>query len=223
VQFVDDGALLRLAEEHDLLVKIVHRPGHFVMQGEPLALAGPAERAGEIVEALRETIPIGGQQTPLQDVEFSTDQLVEVAVRALSPGINDPFTAIACINHLGAALRRLAGRKIPSPYRTDKQGRLRVIAYSVNFEDVADSAFRQIRQYGRSSPAVLVRLLEVIAEVAPHAKRPEDREALLHDAAVIHQAASALPEEFDRQDVEERYQRVLEVVRERQTLAAPRG
>ena len=69
---------------------------------------------------------LGSQQTPYQDVEFAVNQLVEVAVRALSPSVNDPFTATACVDHLGAALCRLAGRKIPSPYRRDPDGQVRV-------------------------------------------------------------------------------------------------
>jgi uncharacterized membrane protein len=151
----------------------------------------------------------------LQDVEFVIDQLVEIAVRALSPGINDPFTAITCLDYLGAGLHRLAGRSIPSPYRYDEKGQLRVIAYPLTFGDLADASFRQIRQYARSSPAVLVRMLEVMAAVAVHARRSEDLEALLRNAALVQEAAADLPQNSDRNDVQQRYERVCKVVADR--------
>ena len=117
------------------------------------------------------------QRTAFQDVEFTVDQLVEVAVRALSPGINDPFTAIACIDRLGEGLCRLAGRSMPSPFRCDEEGRLRVVARPTTFESVANAAFHQIRQYGRTSAAVLIRLLETFEMVAEQTHREEDRAA----------------------------------------------
>jgi uncharacterized membrane protein len=134
------------------------------------------------------------------------DQLVEVAVRALSPGINDPFTAITCIDQLGEALCLLAGRKIPSSHRYDDENHLRVITQPPSFAAVVNAAFNQIRQYGRESPAVLIRMLETLAIIADHVRRQDDRSALqLHAELILRACARAVPEEMDRKDVEERY------------------
>jgi uncharacterized membrane protein len=140
-------------------------------------------------------------------------QLVEVALRALSPGVNDPFTAIRCVDRLGAALRRLADRTMPSPYRRDDAGTVRVIAETVDYTGVVDAAFDQIRQAARTNVAVTLRLLEVIAGVLERARRPGDREALLRQAAMVYQAAEdAVPQLEDRTAIKERYRRLCDVV-----------
>jgi len=210
VQVIDNDQLMEIAVEHGLLVRVVHRPGHFVMKGDPLALVCPPPEK-EVESRLCDAFAIGNQATPTQDVEFAVNQLVEVAVRALSPGINDPFTAAACVDQLGAALARLAGRKIPSPYRHDREGQLRVIAYPLTFADVADTAFRQIRQNGRSHAVVLTRMLETIAAVGKHTRRADDRCALRHHAALVRECADALPQAADRDDVCARYEAIREL------------
>jgi uncharacterized membrane protein len=91
---------------------------------------------------------IGKVRTPLQDAEFSIHQMVEVAARALSPGVNDPYTAIACIDNLTSVMCYLAGVEFPSPYRYDMQDKLRVIADNHTFSGMLNAAFNQIRQYG---------------------------------------------------------------------------
>jgi uncharacterized membrane protein len=104
---------------------------------------------------------------------------------------------------------------MPSPYRHDSQNQLRVITPVFTFPDVTDAAFNQIRQYGRSSTAVTIRLLETIAEVARFAQRPEDRAALLRHARMIARGAgSGLPEDEDRQEVEERFQSANQLLSE---------
>jgi uncharacterized membrane protein len=154
-------------------------------------------------------VTIASNRTPFQDVEFAVDQLVEIAVRALSPGINDPFTAMTCVDRLGESLCKLARRTVPSPYRYDEKRKLRVIAHPADFASVVDAAFNQIRQYGGSSAAVLIRMLETLAVTANHTTREGDREAPARHAELIQRAATAgIPEESDRRDVEERYELV---------------
>jgi uncharacterized membrane protein len=121
--------------------------------------------------------------------------------------VNDPFTAMTCVDRLGSALCRLAQQDVPSPYRYDTQDQLRVITPVFKFPDVTDAAFNQIRQYGRTSTAVTIRLLETIAEVAGSVHRSEDRVALLRHAKMIARGAGGgLPEDEDRQEVEKRFQ-----------------
>lgn len=208
VQFIDADALMDIATEENLLLRIAKRPGHYVTAGISLVLIWPGGRVNEdLSKKVNEAIIIGKQRTPTQDVEFTVSQLVEIAVRALSPGVNDPFTAIRCVDRAGSALFRLAGRAIPSPYRRDKQNKLRVIAPPVTFPSVLDAAFDPIRQDARKNASVTIRLLETITVVAGSAYRPEDRAALLRQAKLIARGArEGLPEVEDRRDVEDRMQ-----------------
>ena len=112
IQVIEAHALVRVANEHDLVIELLHRPGHYVMAGLALARIWPADRAtDEVKRAVEASFIRGAMRTPAQDVEFVINQLVEIALRALSPGINDPFTAVTCIDRLASGLARLARRK----------------------------------------------------------------------------------------------------------------
>jgi uncharacterized membrane protein len=209
LQAIDSDGLLNLAVENDVLVRVNYRPGQFIIAGSPLLRAWPKERVSkELGSQFNELFVLGPYRTPTQDVEFCIDQLVEVAVRALSPGVNDPFTALNCVDRLGAALCQLSERDIPSAYRFDEKNRLRVIAYPVSFADLTDAAFNQIRQYARSSVAVTIRLLETLLVIARRVRREDDREALLRQAIMIQRGSQALGEDWDRHAVTVRYQAV---------------
>jgi len=216
LQFVDGDALMALAMQEDVVIRLERRPGHYVVATRPLALVWPGNRVtDQLVERVNSAFALGNQRTSGQDIEFAVNQLVEIAVRALSPGVNDPFTAMTCVDHLGSALCRLAQRDMPSPYRHDSQDQLRLITPVFTFPEVTDAAFNQIRQYGRSSTAVTIRLLETIAVVAGSVQRSEDRAALLRHARMIARgAADGLPEDEDRQEVEERFQSANQLLSE---------
>ena len=214
VAAIDNDSLLKLAKERDVIVRLMRRPGHFTIEGKPLALVWPAEKVdGEIERRLNEAFLLELNRTPYQDIEFTIDQLVEVAVRALSPGINDPFTAVTCLDWLAESLGRLAGRKLPSPYLFDDEHNLRVITRAVSFSDVADAAFNQIRQYGSGSASVMIHMLEAVATVSHVVRRPADRVALARHARLIRRACErSMPEAADRMDVDVRFARVMEVL-----------
>lgn len=208
LQFIDGDALMALAMQDDFVIRLERRPGHYIVATRPLARVWPGDRVtDQLMERVNSAFVLGNQRTSGQDIEFAVNQLVEIAIRALSPGVNDPFTAMTCVDHLGSALCRLAQRDMPSPYQYDSQNQLRIISLVFTFPEVTDAAFNQIRQYGRSSVAVTIRLLETIAEVAKFIHQPEDRAALLRHAMLIARGAhGGLPEKEDRQGVEERFQ-----------------
>jgi len=216
LQFVDGEALMALAMQEDVVIRLVRRPGHYVVATRPIALVWPGNRVtDQLMEGVSSAFALGKQRTSGQDIEFAVNQLVEIAIRALSPGVNDPFTAMTCVDHLGSALYRLAQRDMPSPYRHDSQDQLRVITPVFTFPDITDAAFNQIRQYGRSSTAVTIRLLETIAVVAGSAHRSEDRVALLRHAEMIARGArEGLPEDEDRREVEEHFQSANQLLSE---------
>jgi len=207
VQAIDTDRLMELATEGNLLLQIQKRPGDFVVKGSPLVMVYPAEAISKkLPEQINNAFMLGSQRTDQQDIEFSINQLVEIASRALSPGINDPFTAVRCVDQLSAALCHLAQKEIPSAYRYDDGDKLRVIAEPVSFVDVIDAAFNQIRQYGKTSVAVTIRLLEAIAIIAPFTHTKADRAALLRHANMIERGShEEISEELDQKDVKERY------------------
>jgi uncharacterized membrane protein len=213
IRAIDRESLLALAAERDLVVELVHRPGHFVTRGSVLARVWPPDRVEEpVIEAIHEVIMLGAQRTLEQDVEFAVTQLVEIALRALSPGVNDPFTAVACVDRLGAAVARLAEREMPPPHCHDDAGNLRVIVHGVDFAGAVDAAFDQIRQAARGNVAVSLRLLEAITVVLECVRLKDRRAALLAQAAMVYRGArEEVPEPADRAAIEARYERLREM------------
>lgn len=211
IQGIDLAMIEKIAVEEDLLIRIGSRPGRFVVAGTGLLSVRPADRVNEkLTVRLNDAFVLGDQRTLVQDIEFAVDQLVEIAVRALSPGINDPFTAITCIDWLGAALSKLIRRRLPSPYRYGRDGSLRVIRHVETFESIADAVFNPIRQYGKGSVPVMTRLLEVVAGIAQGASTEAERRVLRRHALMIRNAAcEERSEEADRADVERRYRQAV--------------
>jgi uncharacterized membrane protein len=217
LQLIDTDALMDLASQEDLLLRLERRPGHYLVKGRTMLMVWPGERVTEtLAEKVNAAFALGDHRTAAQDVEFSVHQLVEIAVRALSPGINDPFTAIACVDRLGSALCRLARCDMPSPFRFDGHGRLRLVAPVSTFAGIVDAAFNQIRQSARSNPAVAIRMLDAITQIAGHLQAAQDAACLHRQAGMIVRGAiEAVPEAEDLLAVEACYIATTRVLRER--------
>jgi uncharacterized membrane protein len=170
VQRVDVDALMGLATEHELIVRIEARPGRFVKEEDAILVAYPQESlSDEMAGRLRGAFVVGQERTPEQDLEFSIRRIVEIAQRALSPGINDPTTALYCIDRLGETLSRLAERNIPSPMRFDEKQRLRVMTQVASLDDLACSAFAAVARYGIEDADVVAKLLSTMDMLAASA------------------------------------------------------
>lgn len=166
VQGVSHQDLVALGREHDLVVSLKVRPGSHTIAGTALAVLWPARQVAEdVVAGIRKAVVIGQARTPDQDAEFSVLLLEEMAVRALSPSTNDPYTALNALDDLSAGLVALAGRSTPSPYRYDEQGHLRVVAPMVVLTDLLDRVLDAMRLYAIEHPNVLHRTLELAAQV----------------------------------------------------------
>lgn len=217
LQAIDFNGLLELAVERDLVVRILHRIGYFLMPDSTLVEVFPDEAADDknLCKQINRYFITGRQRSQNQDLELIINELVEIASRALSPGINDPFTAMTCIDHLVLALCDLAQRAFPAPGRVDQDNRIRIIDTPPSFRRLLDLAFNQIRQYGRSHIAVTLHLLEGIKRIIPFTRFAEQRDALLRQAAMIdHSNQSSLPEEEDRQEVHAKYLELFQVLEE---------
>jgi uncharacterized membrane protein len=203
IQFVDGDALLALAAREGMIFRVERRPGDYVIADAPLVVGWPAAKVDEgATSRVNAAFVFGNQRTPAQDLEYPIRQLVEIAVRALSPGINDPFTATACIDRLASGLSRLARRETPSAYRFDDAGMLRVVAAPTTFPAALDAAFDQIRHYGRNSPVVLVRLLEALAAIGEFVRRPEDAAAARRQIESVAACVDPATQEADRARIE---------------------
>ena len=218
VQGIATDALAAVAVELGAVVRVACRPGDFVVAREPLAvvhgLAEPLDAGA--AERIRTAIALGSRRTPTQDVRYGARQLTEIAVRALSPGINDPQTAMGCLDWLGDALAEMA-RRAPGMAGHWEDGQLRVLASPVTFAELADLAFTPIRKYGAGDPSVALHLIRTLARIGGEASDP-NRAAL--SALAEQTVADAFRENENEQD---RARVVAAVDALRATFSQPRG
>jgi uncharacterized membrane protein len=209
LQYVSMGTLLDISSRSNAVIRLLHRPGHFVVEGEPLADVWPAAAAPGVARALGGARATGPHRTLTQDLSFAVDQLVEIAIRALSPAVNDTFTAIACIDWLGDGLCKIADGWRPAAVHRDAAGNVRVIAVTVGFTRLVERAHDKIRQASRGMPAVMIRQLDGLAKVMGHVSGVEQRELLLEQADMILRCCEeSVPEQRDREDVRRRHAEV---------------
>jgi uncharacterized membrane protein len=214
LQRIEAESLLEEAQRHDLVIRVDRHPGQFLLADDVVMRAWPAARVDDGVrDNLSQTFTIASQRSHAQDVEFGVDQLVEIALLGLSPGVNDPFTALMCIDRLAESLSYFAQRAIPSPYREGKDGRLRVIAYPMELRKMIDAAFNQIRQNSGRSLATMLRLLKAFERIGEHVHDEETRVCLRQQMdTVYHQATEAFSDEYDRRSIVQAYQTAIEAI-----------
>ncbi|MEZ4282332.1 MAG: DUF2254 domain-containing protein [Myxococcota bacterium] len=197
VRIVGIDELVGIAKEHDLLIRLDVAPGSFVPIGSTIARASGTATAEAptaddledlVADRIRDCLLLGESRTPVQDLGFLTSQLSEMAVRALSPGINDPTTAIGCIHRLGGVLAQLAGRKISSNHHFDPEGILRVVSSEDGFEEILSGAFDPIRRYGAHDASVVEALLDALVAGAEN-RRDARRLRTLESHAYAFRAA----------------------------------
>lgn len=165
LRVLDDAALVEWAAGCDAVLDLQVRAGGFIMPGSVLGTVAPAGLHEEAQAALAGAMAIGQSRSVEQDLEYAVRQLVEIALRALSPGINDPFTAIGVLDRLGATLAGLAGRHLPDGVFL-RDGSVRLVRPATDYAGLADAMFHMLRQAASGQPAVMIRMLEVLGEVA---------------------------------------------------------
>ncbi len=176
VDALDEEALLALAIERDLILTVLAIPGDFVHRGRPLLRVAPA--GADAPHACGDLFAISRKRSALQDLRFALDELVELAARALSPGVNDPFTAIACIDWLGAALSDLASMPSRPCSLSDPAGHVRVVVPRLTFADYLQTAIGQLRPYAVRDPNAAAHLLRTLAIVRDTISDPACRELI---------------------------------------------
>ena len=173
VQRVDISALLAVAVRENVVIRVDRTVGHFIASGTPLvSLAGAAVVSPQARQVLNDAFVLGPHRDIEQDAAFGVGQLVEIALKALSPSTNDPATAITCVDYLAAIFIVVASRREKPPWRVSN-GALRLIAPGPTFTTLVDSAFDEIRRAAASQPVVLVRLLDACCLIGEAVDDPE--------------------------------------------------
>jgi uncharacterized membrane protein len=211
LRFVRQATLIRIAAEYDAVIRLHYRPGHFLVQGHPLATVWPPEVADKIGRRLERVHITGPLRTLGQDIAFGIDQLVEIAIRALSPAVNDTFTALTCVDWLGDSLCKIAIQWHPYVYYRDRGGEIRLITAPVSYERLVQRSFEKVRQAADGMPAVLIRQLDALYKIM--AVAPASRSQVLLDQAAMIQRVNlrTVPEEADRADITVRYEALLKL------------
>jgi uncharacterized membrane protein len=210
LQFIRHRSLVQFAAEADAVISLDYRPGHFLVRGHPFAVVWPPEAAGRVSDALGHAHITGPYRTLTQDISFGIDQLVEIAIRALSPAVNDTFTALTCIDWLGDSLCKITDRWHPARVHRDSHGFIRVITAEPSHERLVQRAFEKIRQASHGMPALMIRQLEALTKIMAETSSAGQRRVLLDQAAMIQRASErSVPEAADREDIRRRYEAVL--------------
>jgi uncharacterized membrane protein len=180
IRFVDTRRLVALAKHYHVTIRVLRRVGHFVPEGIPLMMVSkgnrlPPEGTAELLAAF----DLGPTRTLQQDVEFGVLQIVDVALKAISPAVNDPTTAINCIDQLSRILIRFASREPPEDLLYDPPGIVRASIGSIHFERLLEAALEQIRMYSKTDVAVSLRLLRALGDIAASTPDLEFRRVLV--------------------------------------------
>jgi uncharacterized membrane protein len=211
LRFVRHATLVRIAAEHDAVIRLHDRPGHFLVKGHAMGTVWPPEAADIIGRRLESVHITGPLRTLTQDIAFGIDQLVEIAIRALSPAVNDTFTAMTCIDWLGDSLCKIAVEWHPQAFHRDRLGAIRLITAPVSYERLVQRSFEKVRQAAGGMPAVLIRQLDALSkimEVAPAGRT----QVVLDQAAMIARVGErTVPEPADRADIRAHYEAVLAI------------
>ena len=179
IRYIDTGRLVALAKAHHVTIRVLRRVGHFVPAGIPFVIVSKGKRLPpDGAEELRSVFDFGPTRTLQQDIEFGVLQIVDIALKAISPAVNDPSTAISCVDQLSRILIRFASRETPESLLYDPPGIVRASLAWIQFEQLLDSAFDQIRMYSKTDLAVSLRLLRALADVAASTPDPDFHQIL---------------------------------------------
>jgi uncharacterized membrane protein len=207
IRFIDTGRLRALAKEAGLAVKVERRVGQFVPAGLPLLRFSRPKTVAP--EGFLESVDLGPVRTMEQDVEFGALQLVDIALKAISPAVNDPSTAINCIDQLSRLLVRIVQREAVSSVLYDPPGTARVVLPPLSFDHLLEVAFAQIGHYGKTDLVVSLRVLRALGDVAMVTRDRRHLDALRsRTEALAHEMREHLPVAA-HEAVEERVRFVL--------------
>ena len=166
IQFIDTSALLKLAQSRNVIIRVEKIIGDYVTTNSTLLTVWNSSEAINHPKAFLQNILIGNDRRMLQDIEYGLQKIVEIALRAISPGINDPNTAIKCINQLGMILTKIGTANIESSYYYDKDNNLRLILGYKSYEEILYKTFYQLRHYASNDISVMMAMIDALILIA---------------------------------------------------------
>lgn len=212
-QVIDYDSIVSTATKANAVVELDIRAGHHAVPGRILGYVSPAPAADDaLCRVVRNAIVVGRERTAVQDLEFSIRQLVEIALRALSPGINDPYTANAALDRLTLSIALIMTRDAAKSVWKDDDGTIRLVAPVSTFEGITDAAFNQIRQQGL--PAVLIRMAQNIGQLLQQADDAHRPALEKHLKFVVAAGRRTIAAETDLEDLETSAQEASDEARE---------
>jgi uncharacterized membrane protein len=210
LQAIGHARLVTIAASSNAVITLIRRPGHFIAKGETLGFVFPPDAAAAVSDALERSHIVGSNRTLTQDLGFAIDQLVEIAIRALSPAVNDTFTALNCIDWLGDCLCRAVAERLPHGIYRDRRGVVRLIEPVITVDRLVKGATDKIRQAGHGMPAIYIRQLENFSKVMAAARTLEQKTILVRHADMILRASElTVHEASDCKDVRAAYDTMM--------------
>jgi uncharacterized membrane protein len=219
IQAVNESAIMEWAARHDAVVRLQYRPGDFAIFGDPLMYVWKSDLSDvsiseEATRKLRSAYAMGQERTAHQNILFLADELVEILARALSPGVNDPFTAINCINWFQSAIRAIMLANMPSAYRRDASGEIRVILHPVSFERFVSVICDQSRAYIATDRNTTLKMLTVLKDLVSQARTRDQRRILIDQIHKLKLAAlESLPSRIEKQDIKAEFMKIDNIVK----------
>lgn len=204
IQKIDWNELVKLAAEQSCILHVHSKIGDFVTEGLPIMSVYHTEECEDDCD-FNQFLVIGNERTDLQDIEFMLQKLVEIALRAISPAINDPHTAINCLNRIGALLSEVGSTYNEDRFYADEDNQLRAIHEPKRFEDYLYKSFYQIRHYGKEDVSILYGMLEVLYKIAVVSKKPIKQKVWDFHFYIMDVVEWDELSELDRQHLEEIY------------------
>lgn len=213
IQQIDMRPLLTFARQEEAVVSLERGIGEFLIAGAPALSVFHADPPDDkIVRNLNGAFTLGRQRTPYKDVAYGIRQLVDVALKALSPGVNDTTTAVMVIDYLTAILVHLADRPIETPYIIEDDD-LRVLLRGPTYTILVAEAFKQICQNAEGNKAILIRLFGSLEVLAGQTKDTKRRQVLLmHARDMVETARRSVASTSDRQEIQDLSTRVIDLL-----------
>lgn len=219
VEFIDFVKINNIAEKENQHIELLLRPGDFIIENAPIIRIYDDEDIGESQQSmLKSCISLGRKRTPFHDIEFAIMQLLQIALRALSPGINDSLTAISCIDWLSSSLGRMVNKRFPHAYLEDQNGIMRIKKPEFGFADAANTMFHPLRQNARGNVMVMLHLLETISRILLVSKNDQHSQALFHHAILILETAKeSFQSPSDRNELDKHFEKCQAIFEQNNT------
>ncbi len=210
LQNMDEDGLLNFATEHNVTVQCLLIVGTFVLSDQPVALVWPKDALDdEQCDDISNYFTLGPRRTPAHDLDFLFDQLSEMALRALSPGVNDAVTAMRCADRIAQGLLLLVSRRPPASHRFDEEGGMRLILPQLDLGNLVEDTLGEFRRFSADNMLVSMHLLDTIGTLLVSTDNTDLRRSLLSEAALIREGTKKVLLEADFARLERRYEEVV--------------